>query len=311
MITILKTSGLVLNPLPELVPDSWVNVVSPSPEEIQQLQQLGLVSDYIMYSLDLDERPRVERDEGQMLIVVRVPYYQGDNVDIPYTTVPMGVIITEDALVTISKVETDVLRDIGAGRVRGFSTSKRPRFLLHLLLATASKYLVYLREINRRVDALEDQLQRSIQNSEVLALLKYQKSLVYFTTALKSNELMMMRLQRSQIFQMHSEDLDLLEDVLTENQQAIEMVNIASSILSGMMDAFASIISNNLNVVMKFLASITIILSLPSVVAGFFGMNVRLPGGAETSPFAFAIILIISVAIALSVTYLFAHKKWL
>jgi len=166
-----------------------------------------------------------------------------------------------------------------------------------------------LREITKAVDILEDQLQQSTRNKEVLDLLKYQKSLTYFTTALKSNELMMERLQRSQLLRTYPEDEDLLEDVLTENQQAIEMTNITSNILSSMMDAFASIISNNLNTVMKFLASITIVLSLPTLVASFFGMNVHLP--LELHPNAFIYIILISVLISLVVVYIFWRRDWL
>ena len=202
-----------------------------------------------------------------------------------------------------------MLRDVVAGRLRGFSTTKRNRFILHLFLSTATRYLNYLREIDHKVDALEDKLQRSTRNQEVLELLKYQKSLTYFTTALKSNELMMERLQRSRLFQTYPEDLELLEDVLTENQQAIEMVNITGTILSQMMDAFASIISNNLNIVMKLMASVTIVLSLPTMVYSFYGMNVGLP--LETHPYAFLFILILSLVLSLIVVWSFARRDWL
>jgi magnesium transporter len=180
---------------------------------------------------------------------------------------------------------------------------------LRLLLFTANKYLNYLREITKVVDILEDQLQLSTRNKEVLELLKYQKSLTYFTTALKSNELMMERLQRSHIFQAYPEDEDLLEDVLTENQQAIEMTNITSNILSSMMDAFASIISNNLNGVMKILASVTIVMSLPTMIASFFGMNVHLP--LEDHPLAFVSLIGVSLLISLAAAYLFWKRDWI
>ncbi|MEN6409710.1 MAG: magnesium transporter CorA family protein, partial [Anaerolineaceae bacterium] len=157
-------------------------------------------------------------------------------------------------------------------------------------------------------DGLEDRLQMSMRNKEVLELLKYQKSLVYFTTALKSNELLMERLQRSQLFRMYPDDEDLLEDVLTENQQAIEMTNIANNILSGMMDAFASIISNNLNVVMKFLTSMTIVLSLPTIVTSFFGMNVQLP--FASSPYAYLIVIAIFMFMSAVTIFIFTRRDW-
>ena len=178
-----------------------------------------------------------------------------------------------------------------------------------MLLATANKYLTFLRQINQRTEALEDQLQLSMQNKEVLELLKYQKSLVYFTTGLKTNEMLMERLQRSQLFRMFPDDEDLLEDVITENQQALEMVNISNNILSSMMDAFASIISNNLNVVMKFLASVTIILNIPTIVFAFWGMNVT-PLPFQGSSFAYVIIIGISIGLIAATTFMFVKRKW-
>jgi magnesium transporter len=180
--------------------------------------------------------------------------------------------------------------------------------VLRILLSAANNYLACLKNITREVDRLEDELQQSTRNKEVLGLLKYQKSLTYFTTALKSNELMMERLQRSQLFKTYPEDEDLLEDVLTENQQAIEMTNITSNILSSMMDAFASIISNNLNGVMKFLASVTIVLSMPTMVASFFGMNVHLP--FENIQLAFGLIIGISLLFSLTAVFIFWKRDW-
>jgi magnesium transporter len=181
--------------------------------------------------------------------------------------------------------------------------------VLRLLLRAATRYLSHLRQITKAVDALEDQLQLSTRNKEVLALLKYQKSLTLFTTALKSHELLMKRLQQSQMFREYEEDEDLLEDVLTETQQAIEVTNISSNILSSMMDAFASIISNNLNSVMKFLASITIIVSLPTLIASFYGMNVKLP--MDSHNLAFIVIVFLAIAVMALVGFIFWKLDWL
>lgn len=309
MITNFKHGEEGLAQLCEPTSGSWINVIDPTAEEISQLERLGLPRDYLTYPLDLDERARTERENGDVLIVLRIPEFHGLKVDVPYTTIPLGIILNDRYIVTVCKHENIILQEFLNGRIRGLSTSKRQRFVLHLLLVAAHKYLTYLREITKVVDALEDQLQQSTRNKEVLELLKYQKSLTYFTTALKSNELMMERLQRSGLFKLYPEDEDLLEDVLTENQQAIEMTNIASNILSSMMDAFASIISNNLNGVMKFLASITIVLSLPTMIASYFGMNVSLP--LQDHPFAFPITLAISILISSGVMYLFFKRDWL
>jgi magnesium transporter len=306
MITIYKNSEIGLTNLPEATGGCWLNVIDPTVEEIECLQKMGIPQDYITYPLDLDERPRTERENGDLLIILRIPYAQGSHSDIPFTTIPLGIIINSQYIITVCKRDNEILQYLTSGRLRDLSTSKRNRFILRVLLLTAQKYLQHLREMTKVIEGLEDELQRSIRNREVLELLKYEKSLTYFTTALKSNELMMERLQRSQLFKMYPDDEDLLEDVLTENQQAIEMTNIESNILSGMMDAFASIISNNQNSIIKLLTSITIVLSFPGIVASFFGMNVDLPfAGRE---FAFLYILIISFGLSL-VSFLFLKKK--
>lgn len=308
MLTTFKNTENGLSPLVEPISGCWINVIDPTSAEIAQLQDLGVPHDYVTYPLDVDERARTERENGNLLIVLRIPYFQGVRADVPFTTIPLGIILTDCHLITVCKRNNEIVEEFASGRIKGLSTAKRNRFVLRLLFSTANKYLNHLREITKVVDALEDQLQLSTRNKEVLELLKYQKSLTYFTTALKSNELMMERLQRMQLFKTYPEDEDLLEDVLTENQQAIEMTNIASNILSSMMDAFASIISNNLNGVMKFLASITIVLSVPTMIASFYGMNVGLP--FQNHPLAFVFTLVISILIGLTVIYLFWKRDW-
>jgi magnesium transporter len=256
----------------------------------------------------VDERARTEREDGALFIVLRIPHFQGQMADIPYITIPLGIIITDKFIVTVCKRDNEILQEFASGRVKSLSVGKRNRFLLRLFLTSANKYLHYLREITKEVDILEDKLQLSTRNREVLELLKHQKSLTYFTTALKSNELMMERLQRSGLFKTYPDDEDLLEDVLTENQQAIEMTNIASNILSSMMDAFASIISNNLNGIMKFLASITILVSIPTLITSLYGMNIDLP--FQTHPLAFLMTLALVVLVTVPVVFIFKKLDW-
>ena len=305
MITILKAERGGLTTLSQPEAGCWINVVAPSADEVADLRVMGIPADYLSYPLDPDERARSERENGDLLIILRIPHYQGEGADIPYITIPLGIIMTPDYLVTVVRVENELVEEMSSGRVRGLETAKRVRFVLRVLLQSSSRYLSHLRQMTRVIDALEDQLQESTRNREVLELLKYQKSLTYFTTALRSNELMMERLQRSQWFAAYPEDEDLLEDVITENRQAIEMTNITSNILSSMMDAFASIISNNLNRVMKLLASITIVVSLPTMVASFYGMNVDLP----LSGHAWAFVAIIGIALLMSLISVFVFWK--
>ena len=308
MITIYSHNAKGLLTQKEPTSGSWLNVVDPSPQEISQIQNLGIFQDFITYPLDLDEQARTEREDGVIFILLRVPYNQGQSEDVPFTTLPLGIILTDQLIITICKRDHEIIRYFADGKVRDFSPGKRNRFVLRLFLKTAQTFLVYLKEINKVVDALEDKLQLSQRNKEVLELLKYQKSLTFFTTALKSNELMMERLQRSQLFKMYPEDEDLLDDVLIENRQAIEMTNIASNILSSMMDAFASIISNNLNVVMKFLASVTILLSIPTIITSFYGMNVILP--LANYQHTNLIILAVVFVIVILVSVIFWKKDW-
>jgi magnesium transporter len=309
MIKILKNTESGLVTLPEPVTGAWINVINPSPEEMNTLQAMGISQDYLVYSLDIDERARTERN-GDLLILLRIPDYQGEKADIPFTTIPLGIILSENYLTTVCLKENDILKKLASGHFRGLSTGKRYRFILQILLATANDYLHHLRQITRAVDILEDKLQLSTRNKEVLELLKYQKSLTLFTTALKSNELLIKRLQQSLMFKTYPEDEELLEDVLTETQQAIEMTNIESNILSSMMDAFASIISNNLNGIMKFLASITIIISLPTLIASFFGMNVEFPFNEQLAT-AFPFILFFSLVTSMVVAFIFWKLDWL
>ena len=311
MINFYKTSEGGLTKLESPVTGSWINVVDPTPEEIAYLtEEIEIFPDLINYSLDLDEMPRIERDEdeGHTFILLRIPHFQGENVDVPYATIPLGIILVDGVVVTVCRHETDILKPLLNGKYRGLKTGKRYRFVLYLFLETALRYLSHLRDINKATESLEDQLQKSTRNREVLGLLKYQKSLTYFATALRSNEVMMERVQRMKLFNQYEEDADLLKDVITENQQAIQMTGIATEILSGMMDAFASIISNNLNGVMKGLAALTIILNLPTIVASFYGMNVKLPG--EEHPLAFLTVLGLAVGLTAIATFIFYKRDW-
>jgi magnesium transporter len=311
MINIYKTSEGEQIRLDTPVTGSWINVVNPTPDEIAFLtEEIEIHPDLVNYSLDLDEMARIERDEdeGYTFILLRIPLYQGENVDVPYSTIPLGIIITGGMIVTVCRHETDIIKPLINGKYRHLRTGKRYRFVLYVFLEAAARYLAHLRDINKTTEALEDQLQKSTRNREVLELLKYQKSLTYFATALRSNEVMMERVQRMKLFNQYEEDADLLEDVITENQQAIQMTGIATEILSGMMDAFASIISNNVNSVMKLLTALTIVVSMPTIVSSFFGMNVTIPGGDH--PLAYLGILLVTIFLTIGVVFIFYRRDW-
>jgi len=308
MLTIYKTTEQGLERLDSMSNGAWIKAIDPTPEEIQRLVDWGIEAEYINYSLDLDEMPRIERDDDYTFILIRIPHRQ-PNSDIPYITIPLGIMIKGNMIITICREDKEMFKVLANGKYRLLKTGKRYRFALYIFLETATRYLTHLREINRTTEAIEDQLQKSTRNREVLELLKYQKSLTYFATALRANEVMMERVQRTQIFNYYEDDQDLLEDVLTENQQAIQMTNINTEILSSMMDAFASIISNNLNGVMKALAALTIIVSLPGTVAGFFGMNVMLPL-TDQNPSAFMVVFGVALTLTAIATFIFYKRDW-
>ncbi|MGH2581602.1 MAG: magnesium transporter CorA family protein [Anaerolineales bacterium] len=308
MITIYKTVNGKLVEQKRLTKGAWIHAVSPDEDEIAQLRKWGVPNDAITSALDPDELARVEKEDGVTFIILRVPFFHGDQTDIPYTTVPLGIITSTKWIVTLSSLRTELIRESRKSKEHPLTTRKHNTFILHILYNAAKLYLQHLAAINRIVDNLEDQLSLSIRNSELFRLLKYQKSLVYFSTALKTNELMIERLQRMQLFKTYPKDQDLLDDVLTENMQAMEMTNISGNILSQMMDAFASIISNNQNNVIKVLTSVTIMMSIPTIIASLYGMNVGLPYAGYSH--AFWGVLAVSLLLVVSVILVFRRKDW-
>ncbi|WP_291426963.1 magnesium transporter CorA family protein [Deinococcus sp.] len=309
MLTYYRSIGGKLTTLSSYTEGCWINAAAPTPEELARVsRETGLDLDYLSYPLDPDERSRFERDEGQLLIIMQTSYRLPEESDIPYDTVPLGILHTDHCLVTVCSLEENpVVKDVLSGLVRRVSTVKRNRLTLQLFLRNAQRFLIDVRQINKRVDAIEDKLENSQQNRELLDLLKLEKSLVYFMTGLKANEAMMERVKRDRIFEMYEEDADLLDDVLIENLQAIEMATIASNILTSMAGAFASVISNNVNQVVKVLTVTTILVAIPTLVSGFFGMNVEgLP--FHSNPAGFWLVMAVATALAGVIAWLF--YKW-
>ena len=278
MLNIYKTIDGKIQELSEFQDGSWVNLVSPTKEELGIVHSaLGTDMNFLLAALDEEETSRLEQEEEQTLIIVDVPVAENDTSTILYSTMPLALILTPQNVITVSLKEVAPLAEIADGLVKDFDTTLRTRFMLKLFLRIATRYLQYLRKIDKMSTFVERQLYKSQRNKELIQLLGLEKSLVFFSTSLKATEVTLEKIFRGRIIKMYEEDADLMEDVLIEFRQAIEMANIYSSILSGTMDAFASVISNNLNVIMKILTSITIIMTVPNIIFGFFGMNVELP----------------------------------
>ncbi|MCD7927901.1 MAG: magnesium transporter CorA family protein [Oscillospiraceae bacterium] len=275
MMTIHKTVEGKMVQLPVIEEGCWVALTNPTEAELTQVMEtLQVEPDFLRAALDEEETSRIDTEEGQTLIIVDEAAMEAENSAVTYFTLPMGIIVTEQCIITVTLRESAVLQSFAAGQVRGVSTGKRTRFILHILLQVAKRYLQYLKQIDKLYNHMERQLYKSQRNKELIQLLDLEKSLVYFNTSLKANEVTLEKILRGRIVTLYEEDHDLLEDVLIEVRQAIEMAQIYSSIISGMMDAFASVISNNLNVIMKVLTSITILLTVPNIVFSFYGMNV-------------------------------------
>lgn len=285
--------SIQLEQIQEITDGAWINLIRPTQHDVAYVtENIGVPVDFLRAALDEEERARIESEDGFTLIIIDIPIISDDEHIGLYTTIPMGVVIGNNHIITICLKESSIITDFIQSKVRAFYTYKKTRFLFQILYKNATYYLQYLRQIDRESSKIEKELHRSMKNQELIQLLDLEKSLVYFSTSLKSNEIVLEKLLRIKPVKMYADDEDLLNDVIIENKQAIEMATIYSGILSGTMDAFASIISNNLNIVMKFLASITIVLSIPTMVASFFGMNVIVP--MENNPHAFLIIFIMS-----------------
>lgn len=294
----------------EFVKGCWVNLISPTEEEIDYVaSQLQIPMDFLKDPLDEEERSRIEKEDNNILIIINMPLVTEDDFERTiYDTIPLGIIITDQCFVTVCLKDNPIFHLFAQNKVKQFFTFKKTRFALQILYLIATSYLRYLKQINKKTDEIESALHQSMKNKELFTLLNFEKSLVYFTTSLKSNNIVMQKMLRSNYLRMYDDDKELLEDVIIENQQAIEMAETHTTILSGMMDAFASVISNNLNMVMKFLTSFTIILALPTMVASFFGMNVHIP--FQDYPYAFLIAIIISLVIASITAFIFWKKKF-
>lgn len=283
----------------EIKKGCWINMVSPSEKEIKKVcEETNISDDFIRYALDYEEKARIDiEDDGTILFIVDVPVMEKDQDAEIYTTMPVGLIVVrDDFFITVSlkknKIITGLENSINKKKI---TTYKKSRFIFQFFYENASVFLRLLKQINKETEVAENILKKTQKNRELLKLLSLEKSLVYFTTSLKSNEVVMEKTLRGKIIKLYEEDEDLLEDAIIENKQAIEMSKIYSDILNGTMDAYASIISNNLNGVMKMLTSITIILAIPTLVASLWGMNVPVP--FQNNSWGFLILIVGSIIV--------------
>jgi len=287
----------------------WINVINPSQADLGYLQgRFDVPQDFLSDISDIDERQRTETENGWDLIILRVPYKQEEN-SIPFITIPIGLLIKDDYLITVCYYETIVIEHfITYSQTKKILVNNNFDFFLHLFLASTIWYLNYLKKISTEINLIEKDLQKSIKNEKLHELIKFQKCLVFFRTSLKGNQTLLGKLKISRLIKANQIDNDLFEDVEIEAKQAMDMTDIYHDILSSMMNSFASVISNNLNTVMKRLTSISIILMIPTLISSLFGMNVY--NSIESQQYAFGVIALISMAISLVAYYIFKKINW-
>ena len=310
MIRIYKTLEQGISQLDTPEEGCWIALTDPTATELFEVaQRYDIEVEDLRAPLDEEERSRIEIEDNYTLILVDIPVIEERNDKDWYGTIPMGIVVAKKVIITVCLEDTPILGTFMDGRVRNFYTYMKTRFILQILYKNASMFLHYLRIIDKKSEMVEARLHKSQKNRELIELLELEKSLVYFTTSLRSNEVVLEKLMKVESIKHYPEDEDLLEDVIIENKQAIEMANIYSGILSGTMDAFASVISNNLNIVMKLLATITIVMSIPTIVYSAYGMNVN-PSGMPFagSPYGFWIVIAISAVLSLIVAFFFSKK---
>lgn len=312
MIKIFKTIDGELTEVNEATKDCWVVAVKPDKDEMKEILELSRMDEIdLQATIDIDERPHIQNEDDYTMIFVDIPSLEERNEKDWFRTVPLTIVLAKSMIFTICTESNVVLDRFMSGKIKNFNTAHKTRFILQILYQNSTAYLTYLRVIDRMTDHAEDRLKGSVKNKELIELMELEKSLVYFTTALKANELVLERLLRDSSIKRYPEDEELLEDVIIENKQAIEMANIYSGILSGTMDAYASIISNNQNIVMKTLTVFTIILSIPNIIFSAYGMNLERGG----MPFAlqnsgFLIVVLIAIVVSGLFGLVLTGKKW-
>ncbi len=313
MLKIYKTSAVEkkAKKVKKMTSDCWIDLIAPTQDEIDKVaNRTGVEKELIMKLLDTEELPRVEQEDNATLIVIDIPYLEEEG-EHKYKTYPLGIIITNNNyIITVTVKKTLMLNDFKRNKVKDFRTAKKTRFLIQILLKSASSYLKALKEVNHDIEAKEKVLKKSTENKDLVELLETEKTLVYFMTSLKANDAVLEKLAKGIVLPLYEGDLDLLEDTIIENKQAIEMAGIYRDILSSITDTYATIISNNLNIAMKFLAAATIVLSIPTMISSFLGMNVSL-GPIENLSNAFVIVVLIAVVVSLIVALLLKKKNML
>lgn len=314
MKTIYKTDNGVLSQRESMEPDIWIDLLSPNMNELTE------VADYydidiadLRAALDEEESSRVQVEDGYTLILVDIPFEEMRNEQRAYTTIPLGILLVQDAIITVCSDDTVILNYFSNNRMRGFSTKKKMRFVYQILLRTANMYQALLRAIDKKRSEVEKRVgTETTEDKDLINLHELETNLVYFATSLSANKVVLERLTRYERIEQYPEDKELLDDVIIENRQAIEMTNIYRDIIHGSRELVSTIINNRMNNIMKFLASITLVMAIPTIISGIYGMNVSgewMP--LATAPYGFGIICVGIAIICILVLVILKWRKML
>ena len=312
MLRVFRTSDDgTLEKLKNIETNTWIDLVEPTEGEIKEIvEKTDIPANLLIKLLDSDEVARIEKEDDATLIVIDVPYVIDKKIKNKYSTLPLGIISYKNYLVTIAVKETEVVQDVMENRVKSVFTMKKSRFLIQILHRVATLYLKYLKEINLEIEAKEKNLVNATNNKYLLQLMNIQKSLVYFVTSLKSNDIILEKLEKGNLIEFYEEDMDVLEDAIIENRQGIETSLIYREIVASLQETYSGVISNNLNEIMKFLAGITIVFSIPTMIASFMGMNVPL-GVLANNDYSFMFVMSISIFSAFVIALILKKKDML
>ena len=301
-----KTNSSELRQVDRIGNNVWIDLVNPTKKELKEaVEKTGALMEHITAALDEDEKSRIEVETESTLFIFRIPFKTKDN---KMDTLPLGIVATKKNIITICLHKSEIINDFYEDKIKNFFTNNRTRFILRIFSRANNYYLRYLNLIEKDIDVVEKTLMKAFSNKDIAELLAIRKTLIYFNTAVISNGSVLDKISKGRTLKLRSGDDDLLEDIIIDNKQVIEMSTISSNVLGTVMDEYVSIISNNLNNILKFLTSITIIVAIPPLISGFFGMNVGIP--ISENPYAFWIIVMLSIMSSASVAYIFVKKRW-
>lgn len=318
MFRVYKSENGILLPAESIIPHTWICLFNPLEEEMSYLEKkCHIFPEFLRYPLDEEERPRIEKEEQQVLIILRVPDIISKGIFVRYETIPIGIILTDDYIITVCLKDHPIFEDFitFANKSKTFDLRNPVNFLLNFMLSATSLYIKLLRNIDKALEEYEEEIFKAIENEEIIKMLSIEKTLTYFNTSLQGNDTVLTKIQSGRYVRLTEEDQEVLEDLQIENRQAIEMTKVFLNIVSGTMDAYTSIINNNLNLIMKFLASMAIIISIPTTIYSMYGMNIPLPF-QELPPFkgtsyAFLFVNLITLFIMFLLFLFFRKKRYL